>query len=257
MNEHDDLIKELENIVEQDYDKFYAIVYRITESHQDTEDVLQNSFLKAYKNLKNFRKQSKLSTWFYRIAINESYRYMQSWNKLPVIAIVEDLNINETTFFGNLEYDENFVDVLIVEEMREKCIRGFLKCVPQKMRVVFLLKTCIDLKNKEIAEILEIKENNVKVLLHRARKQLKEMFEYRCNLIDPSKPCKCYLWIKYMKDNNYPIPEGHNQYKNNELVTIHFKNMSKLKKMHYLFQVENTMDKDTFIAKIRTLSEIL
>jgi len=110
MNDHDDLIKELENIVEQDYEKFYDIVYRITESHQDTEDFLQNSFLKAYNNLKNFRGQSKLSTWFYRIAINESYRYIQSWKKLTVIAIVEDLNINETTFLGNLEYDENFVD---------------------------------------------------------------------------------------------------------------------------------------------------
>lgn len=195
-----DLRYQLENIIEQEYNKFYAVIYRITGRHQDTEDVLQNSFLKAFMNIDKFKGKSALSTWLYRIAINESYSYMKNWSKMPVVAMIEELNITDDAFYKQIKYEPAIDDELITEEIREQCIRGFLKCVSKQKRVVFLLKTTLGLKNKEIAEILEISENNAKVQLHRARKQLQEMFEQRCSLIDPDKPCKCHYWVKYMRD---------------------------------------------------------
>lgn len=245
------LKQQLEKMMDEEYEKFYAVIYRITGTHQDTEDVLQNSFIKAFCNIDQFKGKSKLSTWFCRIAINESYRFMKIWHKLPVVSIVEEMDVTEDVFFRGLEYEREIDDALIVEEMREKCMRGFLNCIPKQRRVVFLLKNSLELKNKEIAEILETSESNVKVMLHRARKQLQEMFEYRCSLIDPTKPCDCYLWIKFMKDHSLPIPEGHHQIKNDELVSEHFRRMATLKKIAYLYQVENTMDKETFIKKIK------
>lgn len=66
------------NLIETKYSKFYSVVYRITENYQNTEEALQNAFLAAYKNLNKFQGKSKLSTWLYRIVINESQRFMKN-----------------------------------------------------------------------------------------------------------------------------------------------------------------------------------
>ncbi len=253
-NEKKNLKKEISLVFEEQYEKLFGMVYRMTENIQDTEDVLQNVFIKAYSNIEKFRGDSELSTWIYRIAVNESNRYMQTWNKLPVIQISENLGLSEKDFFESLEYTQNPDDNLIVEEMREKCLRGFLRCIPQKMRVCFLLKTCLELKNKEIAAVLNITEANVKVLLHRGREKIKEMFEYRCNLIDPTKPCKCYLWIKFMRDNGLPLPENGINYRSKELEEEHFKNMNTMKQIEYLYKVEHEYTYEEFLNRLQKLS---
>lgn len=250
MSTHD----EITVFFKEHYEKLFGMVYRMTENVQDTEDVLQNVFIKAYKNANTFRGDSKLSTWLYRITVNESYDYLKTWNKLPVVSISEELGITEKEFFNSIEYEKNQDDNLIIEEMREKCLRGFLRCIPQKMRVCFLLSTCLELKNKEIAKVLEISEANVKTLLHRGRKLLKDMFEYRCNLIDPAKPCKCYLWIKFMKDRGLPLPKEEINYRNKELEEEHFKNMNAMKQIEYLYKVKHEFTYEDFIKNLQKLS---
>ncbi len=248
------LENELASIFKEQYRGLFAVVYRVTENVSDTEDVLQNVFIKAYKNIDNFRGDASLSTWLYRITINESYRFFKSWNKLPVIKIAEELDSSEQEFFESIEYSLNEEDNLIIEEMREKCLRGFLRCIPQKMRACFLLKTCLELKNKEIARVLEISESNVKVLLHRCRKKLKDMFEYRCNLIDPEKPCKCYLWIKFMRERGLSIPNECINYRNKELEESHFKNMNTMNKIEYLYKVKHEYTYEGFLESLKNLS---
>jgi len=252
-----DLRYQLENVIKDEYNKFYAVIYRITGTHQDTEDVLQNSFLKAFSYIDKFKGKSTLSTWLYRIAINESYSYMKTWSKMPVVAMIEEMNITDDLFYNQIKCEPAIDDELITEEIREQCIHGFLKCISKQRRIVFLLKTTLNLKNKEIGEILEISENNAKVQLHRARKQLQEMFEQRCSLIDSDKPCKCHYWVKYMRDNNLDIPEGYHQIKNDKLMSEFFKKMDSIKRIAYLYQVENTMDKEAFINKIKKSIETL
>lgn len=241
----------IEKIINDNYHKYYGLVYRITEDHQHTEDVLQNTFIKAFQNLDRFEGRASLSTWVSKIAINESLRFLKTWNKLPVIAITEHRGISEEVFFNTLQVESCFEDDLIIEEMREKCLRGFLRCVPKSMRICFLLKTCMGLKNKDIAEILDISEASAKITLYRARKKLKEMFLGRCSLIDPEKPCKCYLWVQYMRDHNRPLPTDHAQYKNEELKKEHFKNMSLLKKINYLYLVDEKLSKQEFLAQLK------
>lgn len=241
-------------VFEEQYEKLFGVVYRMTENIQDTEDVLQNVFIKAYSNIEKFRGDAELSTWLYRITVNESNRYLKSWNKLPVIQFSEKLGLTEKEFFESIEYTQNQDDNLIIEEMREKCLRGFLRCIPQKMRVCFLLKTCLELKNKEIATVLNLTEANVKVLLHRGREKLKDMFEYRCNLIDPKKPCKCYLWIKFMRDKGLPLPENGINYRSKELQEEHFKNMSTMKQIEYLYKVQHEYTYEEFLNRLQKLS---
>lgn len=253
----EDLTTKVESVFNDNYEKLYSCAYRMIGNHQDTEDVLQNSFLKAYNNIEKFRGESELYTWVYRIVINESYRFFQKINKLPVTIITEKLKINETEFFESISYSPSFDESLIIDEMREKCLQGFLKCLPKNQRVCFLLKTCMNLKNQDIADILDISLENVKVTLHRGRKKLQELFDMRCSLIDPEKPCKCYLWIKFMRDHNLEIPTGHCIEKTEELKKEHFRNLSLLKKINYLYTVDARLTKDEFINKLKKAVEIM
>jgi RNA polymerase sigma-70 factor (ECF subfamily) len=253
-HEKKNLEKEITLVFEEQYKKLFGMVYRMTENIQDTEDVLQNIFIKAYSNIHKFRGDSELSTWLYRIAVNEGKGYLKSWKRLPVVQLSEELGLTEIEFFDRMEYIQSQDDNLIIEEMRDKCLRGFLRCIPQKMRVCFLLKTCLDLKNKEIAQVLNLTEGNVKVLLHRGREKLKEMFEYRCNLIDPEKPCKCYLWIKFMRDRGLPLPENGMNYRNKELEESHFKNMTTMKQIEYLYKVKHEYTYEEFLNRLHELA---
>ncbi|WP_303871154.1 RNA polymerase sigma factor [Acetobacterium wieringae] len=245
---------ELENLIIQDYHKLYSCAFRMIGNHQDTEDVLQNSFLLAYKNLSTFRSEAKLFTWLYRIVINECYKHFNYINKLPLVKITEDLGVTEQEFFDSIEYTDNFDDDLVIDELREKCLQAFLKCLPKNQRVCFLLKTCTGLKYKEIAEILNMSVENVKVTLFRGRKQLQELFEMRCSLIDPEKPCKCQLWIKFMKDHSLPLPTGYQQIKTDELRKTHFKNLSLLEKIDYLYTVDQKYDQKEISDKIKKIA---
>ena len=252
-----ELISELEEVFDVNYVKLYSCAYRMIGNHQDTEDVLQNSFLKACQNIDKFRGEAKLSTWVYQIVINECYRFFKHIRKLPLTRITEDLGISEREFFDSLCYVPDYDDNLFIEEMREKCLQGFLMCLPKNQRVCFLLKTCLHLKNQDIAVVMDMSPENVKVTLHRGRKKLQELFEMRCSLIDPEKPCKCYLWIKFMRDHNLPIPEVHYQTKSEELQKVHFRNLSLLRKIDYLFTVEARLTKEQFINKLKQAAEIL
>lgn len=253
----EELISELEEIFNVNYKKLYACAYRMIGNHHDTEDVLQNSFLKAYQNIGKFRGESKLYTWVYRIVINESYKFFKYIRKLPVTSITEGLGISEREFFNSISYTPDYDDNLFIEEMREKCLQGFLMCLPKNQRVCFLLKTCMHLKNQDIAEVMDISPENVKITLHRGRKKLQELFEMRCSLIDPDKPCKCYLWVKFMRDHNLPMPVVHYQTKAEELKKVHFQNLSLLRKIDYLYTVEARLTKDQFIKQIKKAAEIL
>ncbi|HEY9060061.1 MAG TPA: RNA polymerase sigma factor [Pseudobacteroides sp.] len=114
----------LETLLESDYERFYSIAFRMTGNHHDTQDILQNSFMKAFKNIDKFRGGSKLSTWIYRIIINESNQFFSRINALPITCITNREGITEEVFFERLKTLPSFDDELIVDEMREKCLRS-------------------------------------------------------------------------------------------------------------------------------------
>jgi len=248
---------QLEEVFANDYDKLYSCAYRLTGNHENAQDVLQEAYIKAHTNLQKFRGDAKIYTWVYRILINECYRFLKYIKKLPLTLITEELGVSEKVFFDSISYTPSFDDDLIIDEMREKCLHAFLNCLPKNQRVCFLLKNCLDLKYKEIAEILDLSISNVKVTLFRARNNLKELFYLRCNLIDPNNPCKCHLWIKYMKDNDLPLPAGYVQPKTNVLKKEYFKKMDQLQKIGYLYTVEPKFTRQDFIYNLKKLSQVL
>lgn len=153
-------------IVDKYKERLYWHVRRIVVSHTDTDDVLQNTFIKVWKGLNNFRWDSELYTWMYRIATNESLSFLESKKRKSFSSgsNVEDILLE------NLEADEYFDG----DEIQYKLQQAILK-LPSKQRLVFNMKYYEKMKYSEISEILETSEGALKASYHHAVKKVEEI----------------------------------------------------------------------------------
>lgn len=156
--------------------KIYSLALRILNDSQDAEDVLQETFIKAFKALPGFEGRSKLSTWLYRIATNEALMLVRK-RKPNLVLMMDEAEQNSE----EEEPDQpEIVDwcCLPEEEMLSTESRKFLDEAVQNLspslRVVFLLRDVEGLSVKETADTLEISEAAVKTRLLRARLRLRE-----------------------------------------------------------------------------------
>jgi RNA polymerase sigma-70 factor (ECF subfamily) len=132
-------------------------------NHDDTDDVLQNTFIKIFQNLKNFKGESKLFSWMYRIATNESLTFIkQKARKLKVST--EELN---TKSIDNLVADVYFEG----EEIQIK-LQKAIALLPTKQQLVFKMKYFEELKYEEIATILDTSVGALKASYHHAVKKI-------------------------------------------------------------------------------------
>ena len=142
------------------------IAYRICENMQDAEDVVQESFVKAYKNLHTFRLESKFSTWFYRIVFNTAVTFTKA--KMWVI----DDEVETVAF--DLSSDLDTRNQLDMNETSE-IVSYVLSKMPKAYGLMLSLFYLEDNSIKEIAEITGLNNSNVKVMLHRARGMFKDL----------------------------------------------------------------------------------
>ncbi|MGE5678007.1 MAG: RNA polymerase sigma factor [Pseudomonadota bacterium] len=184
-------------LYEKHYNKLFAAAYRLTGSEEDAEDVLQEAFLNAYRAYHEFQGKSSVSTWLYRIVVNCSYRYMKKQKHLPVVDISSQFNMSQAEFFEMLKTEESVEDVVLTNDMRESCLQLFLKCIPQKQRIAFILKVLLNLSTEEVAAIMDISEGAVKTNVYRARLSMKENMEDKCSYINPDSPCRCKNWVAF------------------------------------------------------------
>ena len=142
------------------------IAYRICENMQDAEDVVQESFVKAYKNLHTFRLESKFSTWFYRIVFNTAVTHTKA--KMWVI----DDEVENATI--DLSSDLDTASQIEANET-SAVVSHVLSKMPNAYGLTLSLFYLEDNSVKEIAEITGLNNSNVKVMLFRARKMFKEL----------------------------------------------------------------------------------
>ncbi|WP_299556190.1 RNA polymerase sigma factor [Seonamhaeicola sp.] len=144
-------------------ERLYWHIRNIVKSHDDTDDVLQNTFIKIFKNINNFKGDSKLYSWMYRIATNESITFINKNAKRLQITSEEaqQLAIN------NLTSDTYFEGDTI-----QLKLQNAIATLPEKQQLVFNMKYFQDLKYKEISEILETSEGALKASYHIAVKKI-------------------------------------------------------------------------------------
>jgi RNA polymerase sigma-70 factor (ECF subfamily) len=151
----------------------------------DAEDLTQEVFIKVDKGLNDFKGDSKLSTWVYRIATNtaldklRSRSFREDKKKVRLDPAVETEG-DEANKMLAAQTNLTAQREVIRKEMTE-CIREFVDRLSEDYRTVIILSELKDLKNQEIAEILGISLDAVKIRLHRARARLKAEFEAGCD----------------------------------------------------------------------------
>ena len=144
-------------------ERLYWHIRNIVKSHDDADDVLQNTFIKIYSNIHSFKGDSKLFSWIYRIATNESITLLNK-NAKQLLISNEDL---QESAISNLPTDVYFDG----NDMQLKLQEAISK-LPQKQQLVFNMKYFQDLKYKDIADILETSEGALKASYHLAVKKI-------------------------------------------------------------------------------------
>lgn len=166
--------EEFARLVDTYSNKIYRLATKMLNQQQDAEDVLQETFLKAYRGIKSFDGRSKISTWLLRIATNEALMIIRK--KHPdMVSIDEPIETEE----GEQEPIQ-IVDwcclpeeELLSGETRER-LDAAVDRLPERLKVVFILRDINDLSTHETAEVLGLTDTAVKTRLSRARLRLRE-----------------------------------------------------------------------------------
>lgn len=150
-------------LVSEYKERLYWHIRKIVINHDDTDDVLQNTFIKVFKNIDNFKGDSKLYSWMYRIATNEAITFINKRAKTQQIAS-EEL---QSVLVNNLKADDYFDG----NEAQLK-LQQAIATLPQKQQLVFNMKYFDDMKYQEISEILETSVGALKASYHIAVKKI-------------------------------------------------------------------------------------
>lgn len=162
-------------LVEMTSDKIYRLALKMLSNEQDAEDVLQETYIKAFRSLGQFEGKSSLSTWLYRIAVNEALMHLRK--KHPLFVPIGEEEDNET---DAVPQPVEIVDWCCLPEREllsdetNSHLDEAIKKLSSLNRAVFLLRDVAGLSTKEAADALETSESNVKTRLFRARMQLRE-----------------------------------------------------------------------------------
>ncbi|HET8886264.1 MAG TPA: RNA polymerase sigma factor [Salinimicrobium sp.] len=148
--------------------RLYWHIRNIVKNHDDADDVLQNTFIKVFRNIKSFKGDSQIYTWMYRIANNEAITFLNSKAKRNNLKS-EELQQN---LVNQLESDVYFEG----EEIQLK-LQKAIATLPQKQQLVFNMKYFEELKYSEISEILGTSEGALKASYHIAVKKIEEFLK--------------------------------------------------------------------------------
>lgn len=145
--------------------RLYWQVRKLVLIHEDADDVLQNVFIKIHRHISTFSGESKLHTWMYRIAYNESLNHIRNRKRMKRLDN-EEFNQHQ---LDRLRGDEYFDGDKAALKLQENLCK-----LPYRQREVFNYRYYDDLKFREIAEILELSEGAVKANYHHAKEKLKQ-----------------------------------------------------------------------------------
>lgn len=157
-----------EQMVDIYSEQLYWQIRRLVFVHEDADDILQNVFLKAWKNIDTFRNDSKLSTWLYRIALNESVDFIRKKKNETSLPAVEE------SLAQKLMADEYF-DGDEIQAILQEAIAS----LPDKQRIVFTMKYFEEMKYSDMSNILGTTTGALKASYHIAVNKICEFFKLR------------------------------------------------------------------------------
>lgn len=145
----------------------YRQIRRMVQSHEDADDLLQNTFMKAWQNIENFRGDARLSTWLYKIAINESLSHLEKERKRQGVSLDDE----ESMIVNLIEADKDIDGDELALQLRKA-----IASLPEKQRLVFNMRYYDDMKDERMSEILGTSVGALKASYHLAVKKIEQFF---------------------------------------------------------------------------------
>jgi RNA polymerase sigma factor (sigma-70 family) len=157
--------KAFTGIIKKYQEKLYWHIRRLVVEHEDANDVLQNMFIKVWKGLENFREDSQLYTWLYRIATNESLTFIEQQKKKTTVSLSNE----ESGLSNKVKASEHF-DANKLEWKLQVAIQQ----LPERQRAVFSLRYYDEMPYVEMSKVLETSEGALKASYHHAVKKIED-----------------------------------------------------------------------------------
>lgn len=160
--------KAFEELVKAHQEPLYWHIRKMVALHDDTNDILQNTFIKAWKGLNNFRGESTFSTWLYRIATNETLTFLEQKKQRALT-------------LGN-DYQEELLQQLSADpyfdgDQLQLTLQKAILTLPEKQRLIFNMKYFSDMTYEEISQVLNTSVGALKASYHHASKKIEEQIK--------------------------------------------------------------------------------
>lgn len=193
---------EFQHIYDAFRPKIHRYLARLTGA-AEADDLTQEVFIKVNQGLKGFRGESNLSTWIYRIATNAAMDHLRRPPQMTTEMSAVDTE-NEEESMG-LRGKVSFIDQQLIRKEMNKCIRNVIKKLPEDYRTVIVLSELEELRNHEIAEILQVSLDRVKIRLRCARAKLKKELECLCSFYRDERnvlSCDLQSAMRHLKESD-------------------------------------------------------
>lgn len=157
----------LEKVMIEYGNELVRLAFSYVKDTEIAKDMVQNTFIKCYKNLDSFRYDAQIKTWLYRITINECKDYLKSWN-YKMVQVKSFINETARSILPSVEKT-------VIDKYNNENMKDTISTLPKEYREVVYLFYYDSLKTEEIAKVLDIPVNTVKTRLRRAKQRLLSM----------------------------------------------------------------------------------
>ena len=183
--------KALKNLILRHQLFVYNLALKMVGNVQDAEDLTQEVFIKVITALSKFKKESKFTTWLYRITVNHFINSKKKNSKLKLVSFESYFSSIEAIPSIDLNDHEEKELRDTIEEIRINCTTGMLLCLSKEQRMIYILGEMFEIDHNLGAEILGITSGNFRIKLMRTRKELYNWMNKKCGLVNVNNPCRC------------------------------------------------------------------
>jgi RNA polymerase sigma factor (sigma-70 family) len=174
--------------------KIFNLAYRMTGNRDDANDITQETFIQAFKSIDQFRGESHIYTWLFKIAKNNCTRFLEKKQKTTFMSLQELVDKASSPVSQELSENEKS---LYIAQVKNGCLSGLLRCLSLQQRMVFILNVLLELPVEQVAGVIDKSENAARILVHRAKQNIKEYLCRNCSLYDLKNHCRCENMINF------------------------------------------------------------
>lgn len=164
--------------------KIYNLTFRMLGNLNDADDLTQETFIRVFKSISNFKGESTFSTWIYRIATNVCLDELRKRKNKKAISLDEEIKVDDGEIKRQIESDTPLPDEIAEKEELRLFVKNAIESLPEEQRLIISLRDIQGLSYDEIAQVLECPSGTVKSRINRARQALKKILISKRELLD-------------------------------------------------------------------------